>query len=99
MFFVYILQSENTEQYYVGHTDDPERRLMEHNESPHNTYTSKHRPWKLMARIAVNDNRSDAMALEKYIKGKKRRSFIERIIERQKEHGFIEELKLLSSAG
>ena len=99
MFFVYILQSEKTGKYYIGHTNDPERRLKEHNESMHHTFTSKHRPWKLMALIPVDKNRGNAMKLEKHIKGKKRRSFIDELIEKQKDNQFIEALKRMSSAG
>ena len=99
MFFVYVLQSEKTDQFYIGHTDDPEKRLKEHNETAHKTFTSKHRLWKLMARIPVNENRGEAMRLEKHIKNKKRRSFIETIIQKKNDEIFIQELILLSSAG
>jgi hypothetical protein len=33
MFYVYILYSESADRYYIGHTNDPERRLVEHNTS------------------------------------------------------------------
>ena len=92
MFFVYILQSEKTEQYYIGHTHDPEKRLKEHNESLMDTYTSKHRPWQLKAKISVGEDRGDAMRVEKYIKGRKSREFIEKIISGQNDRVFIEKL-------
>ena len=85
--------------YYIGRSDDPERRLYEHNESHHLTYTCKNLPWKLKARIAISEHRGEAMKLEKYIKNKKRRSFIESIIQNQNDEIFIQELILLSSAG
>ena len=31
MYFIYILYSESANKYYVGHTDNLERRLFEHN--------------------------------------------------------------------
>jgi len=99
MFFIYILQSEKNGQYYVGHTDDPERRLNEHNEFMHNTFTSKHRPWKLVAKFTVSANRGEAMQLEKYIKGRKSRSLLKTIILNQDNDAYINKLKLLSSAG
>ena len=99
MFFVYIIESEKNGMYYIGHSDDPQRRLKEHNETSHKTFTSKHRPWKLIAQIPVNENRGEAMRLEKHIKNKKRRSFIETIIQNQNDEIFIQELILLSSAG
>ena len=67
--------------YYIGHSDDPERRLKEHNESLHLTYTSKTRPWKLKTMIAIGEHRGEAMKPENYIKYKKRRIFLESIIQ------------------
>ncbi len=99
MFFVYIIESEKNGMNYIGYSDDPERRLKEHNESLHNTFTSKHRPWKLVARFPVNENRGEAMQLEKYIKGRKSRSLIETIILNQENAAYINKLKLLSSIG
>jgi putative endonuclease len=99
MFFIYILQSEKNGQYYVGHTDDPERRLNEHNESRHNTFTSKNRPWKLMAKFLVSENRGDARQLEKYIKGRKSKYLIETIVLHHNSAEYINKLKLLSTVG
>lgn len=95
MFYVYIIESEKCSKYYIGHSDDPKRRLEEHNESPHTTFTSKFRPWKLMAQIEVSENRADAMQLEKYIKGRKSRSFIETIIQKQNDATYIVLLALM----
>jgi len=47
MFYVYILHSPSSNIYYVGSTDDVERRLIEHNHLSENAFTSKHRPWEL----------------------------------------------------
>jgi hypothetical protein len=33
MFYVYILYSESADRYYIGHTNDSERRLIEHKTS------------------------------------------------------------------
>ena len=57
--------------YYIGHSDNHERKWKEHKESLHNTFTSKHRSWKLVAGFPVSENRGEAMHLEKYIKGRK----------------------------
>ncbi|WP_082911433.1 GIY-YIG nuclease family protein [Pedobacter psychrophilus] len=45
MFYLYILYSISSNKYYLGYSEDPERRLLEHNNSERVTYTSKHRPW------------------------------------------------------
>ncbi|WP_443936585.1 GIY-YIG nuclease family protein [Pedobacter sp. MW01-1-1] len=46
-FFIYILYSQSSNIYYVGYTNDYERRLEEHNTNERNTFSSKHRPWEI----------------------------------------------------
>jgi putative endonuclease len=46
---VYILQSEKTGQYYVGSTNDLDRRFSEHNRN-HTPSTRNRGPWKLVHR-------------------------------------------------
>ena len=81
MFFIYILESIADGHYYVGHTDGLARRVEEHNSSDHSTYTSKHRPWKLLAAYEVSEERGVAMNAEKFIKKQKSRTFINKICE------------------
>jgi len=81
MFYVYILHSTTSDIYYVGHTDDVERRLEEHNHSEKtDTFTSKHRPWEVMAVFECSEERSPALKCERFIKKQKSRRFIERIL-------------------
>ena len=47
MAFAYILQSDTTGRYYVGSTDDLERRLGEHLRG-HSLATRGRGPWKLV---------------------------------------------------
>ena len=89
MVFVYIIYSKNFNKYYVGHSDDPHRRLLEHNDAKYHKYTSKFRPWELKATIAIGENRGDAMKVETYIKNLKSRKIIEQIIERQNDQHYI----------
>ncbi|MEP6845511.1 MAG: GIY-YIG nuclease family protein [Panacibacter sp.] len=49
MYYIYIIYSASADKYYLGYSNDPQRRLTEHNTKPFNTYTSKHRPWILNA--------------------------------------------------
>ncbi|MHC1777022.1 MAG: GIY-YIG nuclease family protein [Lentimicrobium sp.] len=53
MYYIYILHSESSGDYYTGYTDNIDRRVWEHNNSPHNTFTSKSRPWILVAAFCV----------------------------------------------
>ena len=82
MFYIYFLYSNSSDVYYVGHSNDVYRRLLEHNESEHTTYTSKHRPWELEYFFSVNGNRSDAIKIEKFIKKQKSKKLIVKIIGR-----------------
>jgi putative endonuclease len=75
MFKVYILYSASKDKYYIGQTEDLERRLAEHNMRK-NLGASD---WELKYHESF-ETRSDAMKRELEIKGKKRRSFIEGLI-------------------
>ena len=66
MFFVYILYSKSLSKYYVGHTNDFERRFHEHN-SGQTKYSSIGIPWDLIYKIEI-ESRSAAMILETKIK-------------------------------
>ena len=83
MFYIYILHSKSSDKYYVGHTNDPDRRVIEHNTSDFTTYTSKHRPWELAAKFPVGETRSQAVKCERYIKRQKSRKLIEDIVRSQ----------------
>ncbi len=49
MAFLYILQSETAGRYYLGSTNDLERRLSEHKRA-HSLATRSRGPWKLVYR-------------------------------------------------
>ena len=79
MFYIYILYSETSDIHYIGYTDDVKRRLSEHNTSPYNTFTSKHRPWKLKAVFTASEDVGTTMQIERFIKKQKSKSFVEKI--------------------
>ena len=81
MYYIYILYSPSAEKYYIGHTDNPEKRLHVHNHSDRLTYTSKHRPWTLAVLFQCSENRGDAIRIEKLIKKQKSRTFIEKLVQ------------------
>ncbi|HUS00973.1 MAG TPA: GIY-YIG nuclease family protein, partial [Chitinophagaceae bacterium] len=83
MYYIYILYSETSDLYYVGYTNDYQRRVEQHNESPNNTYTSKHHPWIIKALFECGDNEAKAMRLEKFIKKQKSKVFLEKLINSQ----------------
>ena len=81
MFYIYILYSSSSDKYYVGYTENPSKRLIEHNNSTNTTYTSKHRPWAFAAVYSCGAQRKDAMKLESFIKRQKSSKLIEKLVE------------------
>jgi putative endonuclease len=59
-------------RFYVGSTDDLDRRVQEHNDPSRSKdkYTAKHGPWRLVW-FEPHRTRADAMAREKQIKAMK----------------------------
>ena len=66
MWFVYVLKSMNHPFYYVGHTNEVERRLDQHNLGL-NQSTKHYAPFVLETYIAVK-TKEKALELEKYFK-------------------------------
>ena len=73
MKYVYILESHNSEHFYVGLTDSVPARLTKHN-AGEVSHTSKYRPWRLKTYVAFSDERQ-AIAFEKYLKSASGRAF------------------------
>jgi putative endonuclease len=63
---VYILKSELTDRFYVGQTENFERRFEEHN-SGESRSTRSGIPWKVVYTIEFS-SRSDAVRVEAQIK-------------------------------
>ena len=80
MYFIYFLYSVGSDVYYVGYTNDFSRRLAEHNNGSHSTFTSKHRPWVLKAVYSCGEDQSLAIRIERFIKKQKSRRLIEQLI-------------------
>ena len=78
MYIVYILYSASADRYYVGYTNDINRRLKEHNRIK-GKYTDRGIPWKL--RYTENfASKEEARKREAFIKSKKSRIYIEELI-------------------
>lgn len=67
MFHCYMLKCTD-DKYYVGHTDNIELRIAEHQIGAHKGFTFKRRPVELIWNEAFQ-NRDDAKAVELQIKG------------------------------
>ena len=78
MHYVYYLQSKLNGRYYVGITNNIERRLMEHNTGFVKS-TAPYKPWELK-RLEKFTTAGQAMKRERFIKAKHSRRIIELII-------------------
>jgi putative endonuclease len=77
-YFVYILFSPSVNKYYVGHTEDLERRLQQHN-TGRNKSTKGGMPWELKHTEEYPTN-AEANRRELAIKARKSRKYIEGLI-------------------
>ena len=85
MFYVYLLHSNQLNQYYVGQTDDLRRRLSEH-KTGLSGHTSKTSDWTLVYYEAYT-SRKLAMARERRLKAHARgyQELLKRAIEKSGE--------------
>ena len=77
-YYCYILYSAKLDRYYVGHTEDMDQRLIQHN-SGVSTFTSKANDWILVFKKEFS-TREEARNQEHEVKKKKSRKYIEWII-------------------
>ena len=81
MVWVYILQSEKTERYYVGCSNDVDKRLKEHNFGKTISLRS-HRPMKLVFKKLFS-SLLDARRMEKKLKKCKNKKILDLIVKEQ----------------
>jgi putative endonuclease len=79
MYFVYVIESLINNSYYTGQTADIVKRIKRHNEGK-NLSTKSYRPWRLKWWKEYN-TRSEAVIIERKLKGIKKRIGIERFVE------------------
>ncbi|WP_416437874.1 GIY-YIG nuclease family protein [Phnomibacter sp. MR] len=77
MMYVYVIRSEKYGRFYVGISEDVDRRLAEHN-AGHTFSTKGYRPWQLFFVETVSD-RAKARAREKYLKSGVGKEYIKRL--------------------
>jgi putative endonuclease len=73
MHYVYIIQSLDGRHWYVGVTNNIQRRLIEHN-TGHSIHTTKYQKWNLQTYIAFTE-RQKAEEFEEYLKSHSGRAF------------------------
>ena len=70
MYYTYIIKSKKDGSFYVGITENTERRFKEHN-CGKSKYTAKKIPW-ILWHIRQSDNMKNARKEEIYLKKKDR---------------------------
>lgn len=73
-YYTYILQSKLSGTFYIGQTQNIDKRIKTHNEGK-NRSTKAKRPWELFAVFKTN-TRAEAIALETKLKKMKKRQAI-----------------------
>ncbi|MFA6619069.1 MAG: GIY-YIG nuclease family protein [Candidatus Neomarinimicrobiota bacterium] len=81
MYYVYIIQSKITRNYYIGYTSDVQRRLDQHNQGKTRS-TKAYKPWELVFTKGFESKRK-ARQIELKIKKMKSHKFIERLINKE----------------
>jgi putative endonuclease len=76
--WVYILHSEGFGRYYVGMSEDVEKRLAEHNVGRVMS-TKGYKPWKVVYKEKCKD-REEARKREKYLKSAAGRRYRKNIL-------------------
>lgn len=66
MFFVYVLYSDGFDKYYVGLSENVDKRLKAHNEGQ-NKSTKPYIPWRVV-HLEEYETRNEARTREKYLK-------------------------------
>jgi putative endonuclease len=75
---VYVLENKNDKSWYIGQTDDLERRLEQHNSGNGGRTTKlKSGPWRLIYAEAYVDKR-DALGREKFLKSGSGRTYLKK---------------------
>ncbi len=83
--YLYIIQSQSTNRYYIGVSENVENRLNQHNSG--NTRSTRNKgPWKLNFAQKFA-NKKEAMAEERKLKKWKSRTILEKIIRDGKING------------
>ena len=81
MFYVYILESKCDNSFYIGQTEDLEKRLDFHNQGL-SKYTSRKTPWHIVY-FEEYKTRTEAIKRERFLKKQRNRDFYQSLINNQ----------------
>jgi len=76
MYYTYILKSTRQPgAIYIGYTSDLKRRLQQHNDFEHKSYSKRFSPWIIETYLAFS-KKSEAKNFEKYLKSNSGKAFM-----------------------
>ncbi|MFN2424279.1 MAG: GIY-YIG nuclease family protein [Cryomorphaceae bacterium] len=78
-FYVYVLESSITGQYYKGQAVDVDARLQEHNSGKTKSTRSQAGSWKVVY-TEEHSTREEALDRERYLKSAAGRRFLKKIL-------------------
>jgi putative endonuclease len=67
VYYVYILQSLKTDKLYIGHTNNRDRRVKDHNTGQGGKYTRQNGPW-ILVHCEHYPDRVSAVKRERFLK-------------------------------
>jgi putative endonuclease len=79
-YYVYVLRSKKTNQWYTGYTEDLRKRLKEHNDGK-SKYTKKRGPYELIYYESYK-NKDDARSRELQIKSGTGKAYLRKRLNR-----------------
>jgi putative endonuclease len=77
-YFVYIIYNADNDKFYIGQTNDIERRLKEHNSGETNYISKYSGKWKLVYKEEFI-GRTEARKRENFLKKQKNREFYKKL--------------------
>jgi len=78
MFYTYVLWSKSIDKYYIGYTQDIERRIAKHNTGG-SRWTKKGIPWCIVC-VRLFETKREAIQEELRLKRSKNRKALEKYI-------------------
>ena len=85
--WLYALRNEINEEIYVGISDNPDRRIIEHNKGK-NRYTKAFMPWSPFYYARYNDY-ANARVAEKYYKRSNNKKKLKVFLEKWRQTGEV----------
>ena len=78
MYTVYILYSEKLDRFYIGATNDLEKRMSFHFTAASNKFTGKAEDWVVFFELGC-ENKFQALAIERHLKRMKSKVYVQNL--------------------